>query len=68
MGENWVADAIFEQRRSEQLAEHYRREWYQFRALDRLETKLRLSKNRLGLNTPSFGAARFGNRVSRLEQ
>ena len=55
MGEYLMADAIFAERRSEQLAERYRREWYQFRAIDRLETKLKLGKTRLGLNGQGFG-------------
>ena len=67
MGEFLVAEAIFEQRRSEYLAEHYRREWYQFQAVDRLEKKLRLGKNRLGLQTPTFGRSTWQT-SSRLKQ
>ncbi|MEO8540024.1 MAG: hypothetical protein ABI577_09830 [bacterium] len=55
MGTFVVADAIFEQRRSEFLGEYYRREWYQFQAVDRLEKKLRLSKVRLGLSSKPAG-------------
>jgi hypothetical protein len=67
MGEFLVAEAIFEQRRSEYLAERYRREWYQFQAVDRLEKKLRLGKNRLGLHAPTFGRASW-ERSPGLEQ
>lgn len=55
MREYLLADAIFAERQSEQLAEYYRREWHQFRAIDNLEKKLKLGKTRLGLHGSTFG-------------
>ncbi|MGE3076697.1 MAG: hypothetical protein AB7N24_21725 [Dehalococcoidia bacterium] len=47
-----LADAIYSDRRIDDKVAFFREQWYQFRAMDRLEKKLSLARNRLGVARP----------------
>ncbi len=44
-----LAAAIYSERKIDDKPSFFREQWYQFRAMDRLEKKLMLARNRLGL-------------------
>ncbi|MGE0601662.1 MAG: hypothetical protein AB7J35_19300 [Dehalococcoidia bacterium] len=47
-----LADAIYSERRTDDKVAFFREQWYQFRQMDRLEKKLSLARNRLGVSRP----------------
>ena len=44
-----LAAAIYSEHKIDDKRSFFREQWYQFRAMDRLEKKLMLARNRLGL-------------------
>jgi len=56
MTELLLAEAIIADRRAHCLEHRYAQEWRQLSAIDKLGEKLRLRKNRLGLQGESLGS------------
>lgn len=57
-----LAEAIYTERKFDDKPALYRQQWYQFRTMDRLEAKLNLAQNRLGVTRQVPENQRFSAR------